>query len=479
MAVAVSRTDGNLRRVITLPQALSISFHQIVGGGVIALTGVAIAMTGTGTPVAYLLAALTVMICSIPYAAVASALPVSGARYSYAARLISPTAGYSTMWLAAIVTTQLSLMALAAAEYLHALFPELPVRGFALVLLTVFVLVNLLQVAISNWVGVVLAVVMLVAFGAYIVAGSAQVRWSALADVAPNGIGGLLAATALLTFATNGGTYVAEMGREMKRPGRDIPLAILGGTACAAVLYCLIAIPSVAILPTSEVAGQPMTVVAKHVLSNGWFAFFVLGGAMASVVGHINALMSAATRPILASIGDGWLPRGLGAVNRRFGSPHWLLLVLYLVGAVPIVLGVGLESLAGAASIAEIALLAIIVTASLRLRRRFPAEEAAAPFRLRPGVHRAVVVLALGVLAVEGWVLVESLSGPIVIALVSWLVAGGVWWLLRRARVAAAVTEGTAESTAPLHEEGPLDDRAMPSRPATSTDDWFKSRGGA
>ena len=33
----------NLKRTITTPQALGISFHQIVGGGVVSLTGVAIA----------------------------------------------------------------------------------------------------------------------------------------------------------------------------------------------------------------------------------------------------------------------------------------------------------------------------------------------------------------------------------------------------------------------------------------------------
>jgi len=444
-APRLPRTDTNLRRVITFPQALSISFHQIVGGGVVALTGVAIAMTGTGTPVAYLLAALTVTLCSIPYAAVASALPVAGARYSYAARLLSPTAGYVTMWLAAIVTTQLSLMALAAANYAHVLAPDIPVTPFALLLLTGFFVLNLLQVSVSSRVGLVLAVVMLAAFGVYVAAGLPHVRWQALADVAPNGVGGLLAAAALLTFATNGGTYVAEMGREMKRPGRDIPLAIIGGTVCAAVLYVLMALPSVAVLPVGEVAGQPMTVVARQVLSPGGFAFFVLGGVMVSVAGHINVLMSAATKPALAAIGDGWFPRGLGAVNARFGTPHWLLLVLYLIGVLPVVLGVPVDALAGAASIAEIALLAVIVAASLRLRRRCRAEEAAAPFRLAPGVHRVAVALALCVLAVEGWVLVEQLSVPVALALVGWLVAGLGWWLLRRGRVANAVAAGEAE----------------------------------
>ncbi|WP_370948876.1 APC family permease [Amycolatopsis sp. cg5] len=439
--------DAGLRRTITLPQALSISFHQIVGGGVIALTGAAIAITGTGAPVAYLMAALTVILCSIPYAAVGSALPVTGARYSYAARLIGPSAGYLTMLLAVIVTTQLSLMALTAAEYVHALAPSIPVAPFALGLLTLFFVANLVQISFSNRLGLVLAGIMLIAFGAYAITGMKQVRWSAVTEVAPNGVGQLLAAAALLTFATNGGTYVAEMGREMKRPGRDIPLAIIGGTAAAAILYFLMALPSVAILPVSETAGQPMTVVAKHILSSGWFAFFVLGGAVVSVIGHINALMMAATRPVLAAIGDGWFPRRAGALNRH-GSPHWLLFGLYLIGIGPVLGGFSIEALAGAASIAEIVALAVIITASLRLRKRFPAEEAAAPFRLRPVLHRVLVGIGLCVLGVEAWVLGKQLTTSIAVALVAWLAGGLVWWVVRRKRVNRLGFEGETQAPA-------------------------------
>lgn len=443
----MAEVDAGLRRTITLPQALSISFHQIVGGGVIALTGAAIAITGTGAPVAYLMAALTVVLCSIPYAAVGSALPVTGARYSYAARLIGPSAGYLTMLLAVIVTTQLSLMALTAAEYVHALSPSIPVKPFALGMLTVFFVANLFQISFSNRLGLVLAGIMMVAFLAYAITGMKQVRWSAVTEVAPHGVGQLLAAAALLTFATNGGTYVAEMGREMKRPGRDIPVAIIGGTAAAAVLYFLMALPSVAILPVSETAGQPMTVVAKQILSSGWFAFFVLGGAVVSVIGHINALMMAATRPVLAAIGDGWFPRRAGAVNRH-GSPHWLLCGLYLIGIGPVLGGFSIEALAGAASIAEIVALAVIITASLRLRKRFPDEEAAAPFRLRPPVHRALVGIGLCVLAVEAWVLGKQLTTSIAVALIAWLACGLVWWALRRKRVARLGFDGATQAPA-------------------------------
>jgi basic amino acid/polyamine antiporter, APA family len=38
----LSKNEDNLKRTITTPQAFGLSFNQLVGGGVISLTGIAI-----------------------------------------------------------------------------------------------------------------------------------------------------------------------------------------------------------------------------------------------------------------------------------------------------------------------------------------------------------------------------------------------------------------------------------------------------
>lgn len=428
----VPDVEANLKRSITLPQALGVSFHQIVGGGVIALMGVAIGLTGGGAPLAFLIAAVMVIIYSLPIAVLGSAMPVTGGRYSYAARLISPSWGFTTMWFSVLVTVQLSLMALAGADYVNSLLPSVPVRPLAFGLITVFFLTNLVGAAFSNWLGIVLAFVMFAAFLLYGFAGMPQVEWETLGNVAPQGVDGLLTAAAMLTFAVTGSTYVAELGREMKRPGRDIPVSMIGGIVLAAVLYVFVAIPSVGVLEVSEVAGKPMSVVADHVLSPGGFAFFVLGGAVASVVGHMNSLLLTATKPVLAAIGDGWFPARMGGVNKRFGTPHWLLFGLYLIGAVPVLTGFSVAAIAGMVSVAATPMLAIMIISSCRLRSRYPDAYAAAPFRMPWGMHITMVVLGTAVLAVQAYLLVGKLTGPANIALVGWLVAGVAVWRLRR-----------------------------------------------
>lgn len=435
----VPDVEANLKRSITLPQAMGVSFHQIVGGGIIALMGVAIGLTGGGAPLAFAIAAVMVIIYSLPIAVLGSAMPVTGGRYSYAARLVSPSVGFTTMWFSVLVTVQLSLMALAGAEYVHSMLPSLPVRPLAFGLITVFFLVNLVGTAFSNRLGIVLAVVMIVAFLMYAFIGLPQVHWEAFGDVAPNGVDSLLTAAATLTFAITGSTYVAELGREMKNPGRDIPVSMIGGIVLAAVLYVLLAIPSVGVLGVAAVANKPMSVVADHILSPGGFTFFVLGGALASVVGHMNSLLLTATKPVLAAIGDGWFPARAGAVNKRFGTPHWLLFGLYLIGVIPVLAGFSVASIAGIVSVAATPMLALMIIASCRLRSRFPDSYESAPFRLPWRVHLATVVLGTGVLCVQAYLLVKKLTGTADVALVCWVVAGAAVWLVRRRHVGAVI----------------------------------------
>lgn len=431
--------ERNLKRTVTLPQALGVSFQSIVGGGVIALTGIAVGLTGGGTPLAFLVAAIAVILYSLPISMVGSAMPLVGARYSYAARLINPATGFATMWLSILVTIQLSLLALAAAASVQALVPGLPVRPLAMVLMTVFFLANLFGITFSNRVGIVLSFVMVAAFALYAVIGVPQVDWSAFQEIAPNGIDNFVLAIALLTFAVTGGSFVAELGREMKRPGRDIPLSVIGGTALAGVLYVIMALPAAGAIPASQAAGEPLTAAAEHILPSGPFAFFVLGGAVVAIVGALNALLATATKPILAAIGDGWLPRGLGAVNERFGTPHWLLALLYVIGAVPVLVGLSLEDIAKSASIAAGPVLAIIIVASYRLRSRYPELHAAAPFTLNRGLHLTIAVLGTAVLAAQTYLLITKVGGAVAVALAVWVLLGVLLWWRRRDHVAAVL----------------------------------------
>jgi APA family basic amino acid/polyamine antiporter len=248
----------------------------------------------------------------------------------------------------------------------------------------------------------------------------------------------------MLTFATTGAFLVADIGGEMKRPGRDIPRSVVGGTLLAAAIYVLVAVPSVGVLGASASAGKPMSEVARHVLSPAGFAFFVLGGAMASVLGHINSLLLAATKPVLASVGDGWLPARLGAVNRRFGTPHWLLAILFLIGVVPVLAGFSVATVAAMTSIVTGPFLTLLIVASWRLRRLRPDLHAAAPFRVRRPTHAVLSVAGVAIRAGQTYLLVRQVTPLALLALAVWCLLGLAVWLVRRRSVSLTESERPA-----------------------------------
>jgi len=438
--IDLSRNEENLKQTITLPQALGIAFHQIVGGGVVSLTGIAIGLTGGGVAIAFILAAAGVMIMSIPYSALGAAMPVTGGTYSYAKRLIHPAAGYFTLVLFIIAQASLSLYGLTAGAYLHALNPWFDETAIAIALMSIFYVANMLGAAFSARIGLILAGIMLVAFGLFIVFGLIHTDFANYPPVLPEGFGGMLQAAALLTFATGGGAVVAEMGREMKNPGRVIPIAVIGGTAFAALLYVLIALPAAGVLPIEEVANKPLSAVANAVMPGGLAIFFILGGAVIAVIGTLNTQLMWGSKSLLVAIDDGWLPRKLGAVNRRFGTPHFLLTMLFLVGVIPAATHTSVGVIASAASAVGQLTFVVIMICSLRLRKLFPEIHAASPFKLNRTVHKVLAAAGIAICFYQTYLLTNGLSPEVFVALGVWIAIASVYFVIRYPYVKRVMT---------------------------------------
>jgi amino acid transporter len=122
----------------------------------------------------------------------------------------------------------------------------------------------------------------------------------------------------------------------MRRPGRDIPLSILGATAVAALLYVAVAVVAAGI-PGAE-TGRSLDQVAALVMSRNGCVLFGLGAGVISMLGIINAHMLWGSRSIVMVSRDGWLPRGLARTSRS-GAPVGALLLLTALGAIPAAYG--------------------------------------------------------------------------------------------------------------------------------------------
>lgn len=402
----------NLKKVLGLTDVLGIAIGQIIGAGVMSLTGIGIQMTGSGITPAFILSAVITLLTMFPIAILGSTLPTTGGMYQYTSRLLSPKTGIFWLMLFMFLQITLSLYALSFAQYLEGLFPGVPVRTVAFLLLTILFIVNIVGIKSASIIGNLMVITLIVALSCFIIFGMPHVHFGVFnsSSMFPDGFTGFFTAVGLVSFATGGAQVVAELGGEMKNPKRDIPIVIIVATIFVGILYAFIASIAVGVLPIPEVAGRPLTSVAKEILPAPIFLFFMIGGAMFALATTLNSTFTWVTKSLLIAIHDGYLPKALGHVNKRFGTPHWLLLIFYIIGALPIVTGMSLNVVAQLGTGISLIVFAFPALAVTQLPKKYPEAYKQSPFKVPYPVLIIIAITAIIVLLYQSYLLISDLK---------------------------------------------------------------------
>ena len=331
-----------LRRSLSFRDVFAIALGQVIGSGIMVLVGIGIDLTGHGIVLAFVISAGLSILKQWPVAFMGSAMPATGGLYVYCKRVLGPQVGF--FYLAVLLVTHIlvALFALGFAQYAIALLPQLDERWTAFGVLALFYGVNLFGVKLAARLQQIMIVLLLVGLSTLIVFGVLEVDYGAFTNresLFPDGWYGFALACVILSFATGGAQYISELGGEMEHPERDLPRAIIGATALAAVFFTLVSIVAVGVLPVEETAGRPLAEVARAILPPAVYTAFVVGAGLFALATSINSTFSWATKSVLIACEDGWLPEGIAQVNARFGTPHILLTGLLALGAAPILAG--------------------------------------------------------------------------------------------------------------------------------------------
>ncbi len=423
-----------LPRTLTFWDVFAIALGQIIGSGIMVLVGIAIDFTGYAIPFAFLLSAVLSTVKQLPVAFMGSAMPATGGLYVYCRTVLGPRLGFFYLALLLITHILIALFALGFTQYALALVPSLNAKAVALGVLFVFYLVNLVGVKEAAIVQKVMIVALLAGLSALIVFGLVQVDMTRFTDPAgllPEGWYGFGLACVVLSFATGGAQFVSELGGEMRRPERDLPLAMITATGVAAVFYTFVSIVAVGVLPLERTAGKPLAEVAKAVLPPAVYVAFVVGAGMFALTTSINSTFSWATKSVLIACEDGWLPKGLAVVNRRFNTPHLLLTGLLVLGAAPIAAGWDLRYIImlGGGMVFIYDLLPLV--AAFLLPSRHPEILARARMRLSPTALRGLSVAGILVLLVQGALSFSDIDRTGWMLVGGYVVAAGLYVTLR------------------------------------------------
>ena len=379
-------------------QLLSISMGQVVGAGVVVLTGIGISITGYGVPWAFALALGIVFLPSLCIAALGAAIPSTGGTYTYVRDLIGNKTGF--FYLALLVAGQLVLAsyALGFADYAAELAPNFNTSLVAAIAMICCYIANLLGVQIAARFQLMMVILLIFSLLAFVIVGLSYVDnfqvYNHVDTVMPAGVGTFISAAFLLRYGMVGSEFVSELGGESENPGRNIPLVMMTCLAFVTMLYVGVAIVATGVLPLESVKGQSLAFVAKEIFPHSFYLFFVIGGVMLALISSLNAIFSWCTKGLYIAAHDGWISEKL-AVTNRFGTPYILLSVFFVVGMTPIVTGTTLQYVTILGNAVGIVFGIIPALALFNLNTRRPEAYAAAKFKLPVVAMKTLPFIAL------------------------------------------------------------------------------------
>jgi len=381
-----------------LKELVSMAIGGVIGAGAITHIGVAISYTGHSAWVAYLIAVILGALFCLPIAVMTSALRLEGGIYTLVGSILGKKAAgvYAAGFL--FYYPSIAIYALSMGSYIQSLLPGINARICAIVVLTLFYLVNLTGAKLMAGAQKVMVVLLTAALLGFIAFGLGKVDRTVFefssANFMMGGTKGFIKAIFLLFYSVTGYYWVMFYGRHAKNPQKNIPLSMLIAVLAILVIYPGIAIVAGGVLPVEQVANQPLTWVAGEVFGKGLFVIFMICGPFMALMTTINSLFIAYCEPIREAANDGWFGKMMGKTNKR-NAPVGALTLLWLIGIIPIVLNLDIATITNSYMLIDYTLIYLMMFALLRVPKLLPEQWAKRKIRVPDGVYYAMVVVAM------------------------------------------------------------------------------------
>lgn len=360
--LAETRETGHqLKRSVGVVQLTAVGIGAIIGTGIFVVVGVGADLAGPGVIISFIIAAVACAFSALAYAELASSIPVSGSAYTYTYATLGELVAWIIGW-DLLLEYGLASAAVAVGwsgslnEFLSTTFSiELPaalaappgdggVFNLPAVLIIAGVTLLLIRGAReSALVNTIMVVIKLAVLAFFIVVAFSQFSTANFTPFAPQGVQGIVSGAAIIFFAYLGFDAIATGGEEARNPRRDLPIAIIAALGVTTLFYILVALGAIGIASSEQLAESdaPLVVALEKGAGIGWAASVLALGAVVAMTSVLLVLLFAQSRILFSICRDGLLPEGLASVNRRFGTPTRIILILggliaLLAGFVPL-----------------------------------------------------------------------------------------------------------------------------------------------
>ena len=368
-------TTKNLVKGLGFFALVASCFNCTVGGGIFRLPSSVYALTGSLSPIVYVVCFLVMLFVAGVFIQVGRTIKTSGGPYAYVKPILGNYSGFICgvlLW--SLATFAFASVANAYAHFVAQLIPgaETPVMEAIILAVTLTALAYLNTWGVKSGAGasLILALIKITPLLFLVAVGIPHLDREALA--LPSTIEGETVARGamLLIFAFTGIETALIPSGEIESPEKNLSKALITSSFIVLILYLCVHGVSQSVLGTK--LGQegiaPLSMTANAILGPSGALIMTLG-AVLSTLGYLSAVTLSLPRSLFAFAEDGYLPRSLAKVSDQTLAPVnaiWVQVIIVFIMAT----NSHFEKLAILANLSAILMYLICAVAALILMKR-------------------------------------------------------------------------------------------------------------
>lgn len=350
----VSDVKSQIKRSLSLIGVIIVTVAASIGAGLFVLPSFAVAIMGPGIWLAFLIAGIVFLPGALSKSELSSAMPVNGGAYVYVERSFGPLVGTISglgLWASFLLKSAFALIGFSA--YMYAVTNYLDIStNTTLVIMAALVLITVLNIfgikkvkafqtpILALTTAVILIICLIQLFDANI---DFSRPIDGAFDVSRNDPV-LVAESAALVFVAYAGIYKAgAIGGEVKEPEKNLPKGMLISLLLITLLYVIVTFIMMASVDVDTMLNSdgsaredPIFAFVDAVASTNIGLAMALLAVLTMVSGALSGLL-AASRFLFGMAKDSLLPGTLGETNKKFGTPHWAIIITGITMAISII----------------------------------------------------------------------------------------------------------------------------------------------
>ncbi len=335
--------EQKLSHSLNLFDIVCLGINGIIGAGIFLLPGKLAAVSGHSSILIFVICGLLCLAIALCFAEMGGIYQETGGAYIYAKNTFGPLIGFMVgwmMWLSAIIGW--AAMARGFLLYLRFFSPSLSegwpggIIVFSLILglgvLNFFGVKNGAKIINFFTISKLIPIFVFIAFGFF------HIESSSLSQIFSFQVNNPGAAIVIGLFAFTGFEFLAVPAGEMKKPGRDIPVAFFIAILGTTLIYILVQTVATGTLPGLAQSEKPLADAAASFLGPTGGILIAIG-ALLAIAGVNSGIALTGPRNLFALSSDGLLPEVFSKIHPVYHTPYvaigvntFLTLILSLTG---------------------------------------------------------------------------------------------------------------------------------------------------